>query len=106
MERSLGKFPSDEDLSVHFQPGIRYYFKYEELAKHPKRIFDGVLPMKVKDEIILSDWVYRIIVPLAEKRKVEGCIPDNLKERIIYVDNDCSDIWEWSEKVYQIIERA
>ena len=104
MERSLGKFPSDEDLSIHFQPGIRYYFKYEELAKHPKRIFDGVLPMKVKDEIILSDWVYRIIVPLAEKRKVEGCIPDNLKERIIYVDNDCSDIWEWSEKVYKIIE--
>lgn len=104
MERSLGRFPNDEDLSVNFKPGIRFYFKYDELAKHPKRIFDGVLPMKVKDEIALSDWVFRIIVPLDEKCKVECYIPDDLKERIIYVDNDCKDIWEWSEKVYKTIE--
>ena len=104
MERTLGRFPTEEDLSVHFKPGIRFYFRYDELAKHPQRIFDGVLPMKIKDEVVLSDWVFKIIVPSDEKSKIECHIPDNLKERVIYVDNDCSDIWEWSEKVYRIIE--
>jgi len=38
MERELGRFPNEEDLSVHFNPGVRFYFKYEELIKHPKVI--------------------------------------------------------------------
>ena len=30
----------------------------------------------------------------------------NLRDRIIYVENDCNDIWDWSEKVYRIIEQT
>ena len=26
--------------------------------------------------------------------------------RFIYIDNDCKDIWDWSEKVYSIIEQT
>ena len=39
------------------------------------------------------------------KEKLELCIPYELNDRIIYIDNDCKDIWDWSEKVYRIIER-
>jgi hypothetical protein len=106
MERALGHFPNEEDLSVYFKPGVRFYFKYDELIKHPKAIFDGVLPMKVKDEIELGDWVHRIVIPLELKSKIENCIPTDLKDKIIYVENDCKDIWDWSEKVYRIIERS
>ncbi|MBQ6835568.1 MAG: phosphate ABC transporter ATPase, partial [Clostridia bacterium] len=28
MERKLGRFPNQQDLSEEFQPGIRFYFKY------------------------------------------------------------------------------
>lgn len=100
MERALGHFPSEEDLSVGFHPGVRFYFKYEELIKHPNAIFDGVLPMKVKDEIVLRDWVHKIIIPTEMKEKLESYIPDDLKERVLYIENDCKDIWDWSEKVY------
>lgn len=31
MERKLGRFPDDDDLSVHFMPGVRFYFRYGEL---------------------------------------------------------------------------
>ncbi len=106
MERQLGRFPNDEDLSINFNPGVRFYFIYDELIKHPNTIFDGVLPMKVKDEIILSDWVYKIVVPVKLKSILEMHIPDNLKDRVIYIENDCKDIWDWSEKVYSIIEKA
>ena len=73
MERKLGRFPDETDLSTYFSPGIRFYFKYDDLVKHPNTIFDGVLPMKVKD-------------------------------KVIYVENDCKDIWDWSEKVYRVVE--
>ena len=105
MERKLGRFPDETDLSTNFTPGVRFFFKYDELVKHPKAIFDGVLPMKVKDELILADWVYAIIVPTYLKENVEPVIPDNLKDKVIYVENDCKDIWDWSEKVYGVVER-
>lgn len=105
MERMLGRFPNDEDLSINFRPGVRFFFKYDELAKHPNTVFEGVLPMKVKDEIVLSDWVYKIVIPMREKEVLIKYIPDNLKDKIIYIENDCKDIWDWSEKVYGIIEK-
>lgn len=106
MERALGRFPDEEDLSVYFKPGVRFYFKYDELIKHPKAICDGVLPMKVRDEVELNDWVHRIVIPMELKHKIVKCIPLSLKDRVIYVENDCKDIWDWSEKVYRIIERG
>lgn len=105
MERMLGRFPDEDDLSINFKPGVRFFFKYSELSKHPNVIFDGVLPMKVKDEIVLSDWVYRIVIPEATRNQLESFIPDNLSEKVIYVDNNCKDIWDWAEKVYRIIEK-
>lgn len=106
MERALNRFPNEDDLSVYFTPGVRFYFKYDELIKHPKATFDGVLPVKVKDEIKLSDWVHRIVIPTELKSKIEDSIPFDLKDKIIYVENDCKDIWDWSEKVYGIIEKT
>ena len=100
MERKLGRFPDERDLSVDFTPGIRFYFRYDDLARHPGRVFDGALPMKIKDEIVLKDWLYAMVIPAG----VELDVPEHLKERAIYVKNDCRDIWDWSEKVYRIIE--
>ena len=106
MERSLGRFPDEKDLSIGFAPGVRFYFRYEQLVSHPNAICDGVLPMKVKDEIILNDWVYRIVIPMKLKAALEPHVSANLMDRVIYVENDCKDIWDWSEKVYRIIEES
>ena len=105
MERMLERSPDEEDLSVHFRPGVRFYFQYDQLIRHPDAICDGVLPLKVKDEIILRDWVWRVVIPAREKEQLEGYVPDELKDRIIYIENDCKDIWDWSEKVYSVLEQ-
>lgn len=104
MERSLGRLPTETDLSVHFAPGVRFYYQYEKLLSHPNAICDGVLPMKVKDEIVLADWVYKIVIPTKLQEALAPHIPSDLKDSVIYVENDCKDIWDWSEKVYRIIE--
>ncbi len=106
MERNLGRFPNNNDLSIDFIPGIRFYFKYEQIISHPNTVFDGVLPMKVKDEILLNDWVYKIVIPTRLKTVLEPYVPANLIDRIIYIENNCKDIWDWSEKVYRIIEQT
>ena len=106
MERKLNRSPSEEDLSVNFTPGIRFYFKYDEIIKHPDAVADGFLPLKIKDALNLSEWVYAIVIPIAHKSKLEPAISSNLKHKVIYVENDCKDIWDWSEKVYSIIEKT
>lgn len=103
-ERNLGRFPNEDDLGVNFKPGIRFYFEYERLASHPNRVFDGVLPMKVKDEVKLCDWVYKIVIPEAVKEKLADFIPENLQSKVVYIKNDCKDIWEWSRKVYMTVK--
>lgn len=105
MERKLGRFPDEIDLSVDFTPGVRFYFRYDELVKHPGCTFDGVLPMKVKDEIILKDWLYAMVVPEELRELIEPVIPENFADCVIYIANDCQDIWDWSEKVYRLIEK-
>ena len=100
MERDLGRFPNETDLSIGFHPGVRFYFRYDDLVKHPERVFDGVLPMKIKNEIVLKDWLYAMVIP----EGIRLDIPDELKDRTIYCKNDCADIWYWSEKVYSMIE--
>ena len=101
MERKLGRFPEDSDLSENFTPGVRFFFRYDELVKHPNRVFDGVLPFKIKDEVVLKDWVHAVLIPELYKSEFESCIPVELKEKIHYISYDCGDIWEWSEKVYE-----
>lgn len=104
MERKLGRFPDESDLSVHFTPGVRFYFRYEDLVEHPGCTFDGVLPMKVKDEIILKDWLYAMVVPEELREMIGPAIPEELADRVIYVANDGKDIWDWSEMVYRLIK--
>lgn len=87
------------------------YFEYIMLSwgncqAGENAVFDGVLPMKVKDEINLYEWLYAAVIPTELKGKMEEYVPHELKERIIYIENDCKDIWEWSEKVYSIIENT
>lgn len=104
MERKLNRFPNDDDLSVAFTPGVRFFFRYDKLIKHPKVVFEGVLPLKVKDEVELKEWVNAIIIPEEHRQTTEPYLSKELKSRVHFIKNDCKDIWEWSEKVYESVK--
>lgn len=104
MERKMKRQPTEEDMGIHLTPGVRFYFQYDKLANHPKAVQDGFLPLKIKDEVILADYVYAIIVPEEYKEEVEPMIPPALIDKVYYLKNDCKDVWDWSEKVYTFIE--
>ena len=104
MERKLGRFPTEEDLSIRFTPGVRFFFFFDKLIKHPNAVFDGVLPLKIKNEVVLSDWVHAVVVPEEYREITENCVPETLRSRVFYIANDCRDIWEWSAKVYEFVK--
>ena len=105
MERKLGRFPDEKDLSEGFTPGVRFFFRYNDLIHHPGAVFEGVLPLKIRDEVVLKDWVSAVIVPEIHRQQVEPAVPQELRSRVHFLQNDCRDIWEWSEKVYEYIRK-
>ena len=63
-----------------------------------------VLPMKAKDELVLKDWLYVFVIPADFNHLLEDSIPLEFLKKVLYVEYDCVDIWDWSEKVYTIVE--
>jgi hypothetical protein len=103
MERELGRMPNEEDLSCGFTPGIRFFFKYDELLNHPNAVFDGYHPLKIRDELILKHNVLAIIIPEVYREKFEIIINCDTNEKVHYLDNKNKDVWEWSNVVYDFV---
>lgn len=103
MERALERMPSQDDLSINFKPGVRFYFKYDKLREHPGYTSDGYHALKIKDEVTLEDYVESIIIPEDYQNDFADLIPDSLSKKVFYLKNDCEDIWEWSTKVYNFV---
>ena len=104
MERKNEAFFYRGRLKCGFHSGSKVLFKYDKIVTHPNATFEGVLPLKIKEEVMLSDWVDIIIIPSAEREAFEAIIPYELESRTFYLDNDCKDIRSWSEKVYEFVK--
>ena len=102
MERMLNRFPNTYDFSTGFNPGVRFYFKYDDIINHADYTNDGHHPAKIKNALSLADYLHCCIIPKAYKAVFKDLIPGNLADSVFYVENDCKDIWEWSDKVYCI----
>jgi len=99
-ERSLGRFPTQEELEHALVPGIRFYSRYPHLVQHPHAAFDGVLPVKVKDEVILLDWIDAIVIPSEFESQIMPYVPEDLLDRCIFLDRENRGLWFWSKALY------
>ncbi len=79
MERMLERFPDEIGLSVDFSFGVRLFFCYIDLIRHPESTFESVLPIKIKNEVVLRDCVSAIIVPSVYRQVLECRISEQLK---------------------------
>ena len=105
MERLLGRSPNEEDESgKNFIPGVSFCFRYEDIIRHPGYVFDGYHPVKIKDELVLSDYLYACIVPEQNKNEFEKLITPEIFGKIYYLSQDGLGLWDWAEKVYEYIK--
>ncbi len=100
MERKLGRSPLEWELGPGFTPGIRFFFLYDKLEQHPNAIHDGVLPVKVKDEVKLEEYVHSIIIPSDYRERLAPLVPSELEMRVHYLSHSELDIWQWAEMAY------
>lgn len=103
MERYLSRNPTDDELENKLIPGIRFYFKYNDMIRHSGYVFDGYHPVKIKDELILSDYLYACIIPHEYKHEFEQLIPLNLANKVHYIPHEGLGLRDWSNKVYEYI---
>jgi len=94
-----------EALDNNFSPGVRFYFRHKDIVQHPGYVFDGYHPAKIKDELILSDYLYACIIPEQYKSEFENLIQPEIADKICYIPQNGLGLWDWSEKVYDFIER-
>lgn len=97
-------FPKEEDFeSGNFDAGVRFYFKYVDLIKHPGHVFDGFHAIKIKNEIILSDYLFACIVPEQFKDILEPCIPEEFKTKVHYLPQRGLTLSDWNDKVFDFV---
>lgn len=97
-------FPCDEDfVKGNFDAGVRFYIKYEDIIKHRGHVFDGYHPIKVREEVLLSDYLYACVVPEQYKEQIEMYIPQELTDRVHYLSQRGLSLQEWNDKVVKYI---
>ena len=64
------------------------------------------MQIKIRDKVVLQDWLYAAIIPEVYRETITGHISEELWGRVYYLPNDCKDIWEWSEKVYEFVRKS
>ena len=47
-------------------------------------LWDGFLPVKVKDEVKLADYVYMIIIPSEYRKQIMEVMPEQLSDRAFF----------------------
>ena len=103
MERTLGRGATADELENALTPGVRFYFRHEDIIRHPGYVFDGYHPAKIKDELVLSDYLYACIVPEQYKRECEVMIQPEISSKVYYVAQDGLGILDWTERVYNFV---
>lgn len=99
-------WPSEEELEKgNFNAGVRFYFRYEDIIRHPGHTFDGYHAIKVKDEIILSDYLYACIVPEQYKKEIENHISPELAAKVHYLSQKGLTLSDWNDKVYDFVNK-
>ena len=99
-----GDFPCEDDLQKgNFNPGVRFCFRYMDIVKHPGYRFDGYHPVKVKDEIVLSDYLHSCILPEQYKNELTCHILPGLETKVHYLPQDGLSISDWNNKVYDFV---
>lgn len=99
-------FPSEDDLAKgNYNPGIRFYFRSSDIIKHPGHVFDGYHPIKIKDEILLSEYLFACIVPEQFKIELVDCILPELASKVFYLSQDGLGLSEWNDKVYNFVKK-
>ena len=97
-------FPGEDGLlKGSFNPCVRFYFRLKTLLQHPDFTFDGYHPAKIKDEIVLSDYLHSCIIPERYKNSISSQVCPELVGKVHYLSHDKLSLSDWNKMVYDFV---
>lgn len=98
-------FPDKKELKKgKLDAGVHFYIKYEDIIKHKGHVFDGYHPIKVKDEVASSNYLFACIVPEQFKEQIENIVPQELVAKVHYLHQRGIGLQHWNSKVAEYVE--
>jgi hypothetical protein len=98
--------PSEYDLEKgNFNAGVRFYIRSEDIMRHPGYVFDGYHPAKVKDKIVLAEYLFACIAPEQYRVKLENLVLPDISSKVHYLSHKGMSLSEWNDKVYDFIKK-
>lgn len=97
-------FPNEADLEKgNYDAGVRFYIRSEDIIRHPGYVFDGYHPAKVKDEIILAEYLFACIVPEQYSLKLADFVSHELTAKVHYLSQKHISLSEWNNNVISFV---
>lgn len=104
LQRQAGRYLGSEECNKFFYPGARFFFDPVRLLGHPRAEWDGIQPMKVMESLELMPYLAALVLPstLPDGTRVKLDAPDDLGERIIYLDHrEHFGLAAWSAEAFE-----
>jgi len=103
LERALGYVPDWDEFERRFQPAVRFFFRSEDLHRHPRFTLDGI-HAKIHRELELDPWLILTAIPegLPDSDELIGLTRRHLPGHKVAVYSFSGLHYkDWAHKVYQ-----
>ena len=107
-ERTVGHLPSWDEFEKDFRPAVRFFFRNEDLIRHPGFCSDGRHGVKIRDELSLEALLVAIVIPeglpgspeLLEQARTK--VPES---KVIARRFRRSGFKEWAKETYDMVRQ-
>ena len=107
--KKLSEYPQISDWEIrNIIEFIEYENKYHRectIECEDKNILDIIRSSLINKNKFINTNRPKLITECTACPHRKGCVTEFVCHTIVYVKNDCKDIWDWSEKVYGTIEK-
>jgi hypothetical protein len=93
------------DLRRGYPPAVRFYFRWETLARRSDAVFDGVHPVKIPHQLALDEGLVAVAVPAGDRDIVAPAMRGWLGDRLAVLDVDRPTPDEWAVAALAAAER-
>ncbi len=107
MSRQFGRDLSPQEADEGFFPGVRFFFDLASLMQHPRAVWDGIHPIKIRDNLELNGNICAVVAPefYPNGGKLHLQTSTHLNNKIIYLDHHkLPSLMLWSNAALEAVE--
>lgn len=96
LSRRVGRDLVPSDLARGYPPAVRFYFRWDELARRADARFDGVHPVKILGDVSLIDSLIAVVVHADQYDALAAAVDARLHDRVVVFDLTEPQPHEWA----------